>query len=375
MALPVWLATHDVILAYNVVFLASMALSGLGMFLLVRELTGSAVAAFLAGLAFAFLPYRLSQIPHVQVMSSEWMPWTIYAFRRYFATRRPAAVAGALAALLAQQLACGYFLIYFTPFVAFYLAWEVTARAQWRDRRLVGTLVAAAADRRGDRLAVPVPVLELRRLGFPPRARARGIFGGRLGLRHGAAGEPVMGILAGPDAVAACGKLELFAGAPSVPCCRRGVRRYAGCDGVSPRNRGDHRGSTDGPPGRGRLRLVRRPGGDRLGRRPLRAGSASDADHLVIALAMSAAGLLVLSPRLRAVVRSRPTFGLGAGGRRDCMDAVARAHAEAMAAGWTSPDPIYFSSSTCPGSTASECRPAWRCWSVRPGRAGRMRNS
>ena len=169
MALPVWLATHNVILAYNVVFLASMALSGLGMFLLVRELTGSAVAAFLAGLAFAFLPYRLSQIPHVQVMSSEWMPWTIYAFRRFFATRRPAALVGALAALLAQQLACGYFLIYFTPLVAFYLAWEVTARGHWRDMRLVGTLVALLLI---DAMIVwpfLFPYLELRRLGFPPR--------------------------------------------------------------------------------------------------------------------------------------------------------------------------------------------------------------
>ena len=168
--LPVWLAKHNVILAYNVVFLASMALSGLGMFLLVRELTGSAVAAFLAGLAFAFLPYRLSQIPHVQVMSSEWMPWTIYAFRRYFATRLAAALVGALAALLAQQLACGYFLIYFTPIVAFYLAWEVTARAQWRDRRLIGTLVALLLIDAMIAWPFLFPYLELRRLGFPPRA-------------------------------------------------------------------------------------------------------------------------------------------------------------------------------------------------------------
>ena len=36
MALPVWLATGNVILCYNVVFLASYALSGLGTFLLVR---------------------------------------------------------------------------------------------------------------------------------------------------------------------------------------------------------------------------------------------------------------------------------------------------------------------------------------------------
>jgi hypothetical protein len=169
MALPVWLATHNVILAYNVVFIASMVLSGLGMFLLIRELTGSAAAAFLAGLAFAFVPYRLSQIPHVQVMSSEWMPWTILAFRRFLETRSRAALAGALVALVAQQLACGYFLIYFTPFVVLYLAWELTARAQWRDPRLVGALVALLLVDVAIVWPFLAPYLELRRLGFPAR--------------------------------------------------------------------------------------------------------------------------------------------------------------------------------------------------------------
>jgi hypothetical protein len=170
MALPVWLATHNVILAYNVVFLASMALSGLGMFLLVRELTDSPAAGFLAGLAFAFLPYRLSQIPHVQVMTSEWMPWTIYAFRRYFTTRRRAALIGGLAALLAQQLACGYFLIYFTPFLALYLAWEITARGLWKDVPLIGMLAALFVLDLAVLWPFLFPYFELRRLGFPPRA-------------------------------------------------------------------------------------------------------------------------------------------------------------------------------------------------------------
>src|SRR5215218_7190711 len=53
-ALPVYLATHNPLLGYNLVFLSTFVLSGLGMFLLGRELTGSAPAGFVAGLAFAF---------------------------------------------------------------------------------------------------------------------------------------------------------------------------------------------------------------------------------------------------------------------------------------------------------------------------------
>ncbi len=172
MALPVWLASGNVILCYNVVFLASYVLSGLGMFLLVRELTGRPRAALVAGLCFAFLPYRISQTPHLQVLSSEWMPFTLYALRRYFTAGRPRALAGALASLVAQQLACGYYLIYFTPFVAFYAAWEITARARWRDWRLLATLAAFGGV---DALIVwpfLAPYLELRRLGFAPRSVA-----------------------------------------------------------------------------------------------------------------------------------------------------------------------------------------------------------
>ena len=169
MGLPVWWATKNALLVYNVLFLASMALSGLGMFLLVRELTGRPRAALVAGLFFAFVPYRIAQMPHLQVLWSQWMPFALYGFRCYLERGRPRALVGAVAALLAQQLSCGYYLIYFSPFVALYLAWEITVRRRWRDVRLLTSLaVAAIAD---VALAWPflAPYLELRALGFPPR--------------------------------------------------------------------------------------------------------------------------------------------------------------------------------------------------------------
>src|SRR6185503_7257791 len=85
---PVYLVTANPILCYNLLFISTFVLSGLGMYLLVRELTGSGVAAFTAGLLFAFAPYRVPQSSHLQVLSSQWMPFVCYGLVRYFDTQR-----------------------------------------------------------------------------------------------------------------------------------------------------------------------------------------------------------------------------------------------------------------------------------------------
>ena len=84
------------------------------MFLLGRELTGSTAAGFVAGLAFAFAPYRIANIPHLQVLSSAWMPFVLFGLHRHFATGRLRPLAGAAAAWLVQNLSCGYYLLFFS---------------------------------------------------------------------------------------------------------------------------------------------------------------------------------------------------------------------------------------------------------------------
>jgi len=142
-ALPVLAATDNVVLAYNLLFLSTFVLSGLGMFLLVRSLTGSATAGFIAGLAFAFAPYRLAQFSHLQVLSAQWMPFVLYGFRRYFDTGRLAPLAGGTAALVLQNLSCGYYLLFFAPFVALYVIYEMASRGRLRDWRMWRTWVVA----------------------------------------------------------------------------------------------------------------------------------------------------------------------------------------------------------------------------------------
>lgn len=147
-ALPVLAATDNVILAYNLLFLSTFVLSGLGVFLLVRDLTGRPLAAFVAGLAFAFAPYRFGQLSHIQVLSAQWMPFVLYGFRRYLETGRRRSLAGGSAALVAQNLSCGYYTLFFTPFAGAYVLYELAMRrrlgdwAAWRAFGAAGLLVA-----------------------------------------------------------------------------------------------------------------------------------------------------------------------------------------------------------------------------------------
>ena len=57
---PVYWVTGNAVLAYNVAFWLSFAIAGLGMYLLVRELTESRAAAAVAGTFYAFCPFRFA---------------------------------------------------------------------------------------------------------------------------------------------------------------------------------------------------------------------------------------------------------------------------------------------------------------------------
>lgn len=133
--LPFYIATGNILLAYDMVFLATFVLAGLGTFLFVRELTGSARAAFVAGLFFAFFPFRWGNFPHLHTLSSQWMPFALYGFRRYFDSGRRLPLAGGCLAFLVQGLSTGYFLFYFAPVLASYVVWEIVARGRARDWR------------------------------------------------------------------------------------------------------------------------------------------------------------------------------------------------------------------------------------------------
>ena len=138
--LPVYALTGNAILAYNLLFLSSFVLSGLGMYLLVRELIDDrsrfSWPAFVAGLIYAFVPFRIAQVAHIQSVSSQWMPLALYGFERFIRTRSRIALAGGTAALLMQNWSCGYYLIFFAPSAVFFVIHRVLASGRGRDVRV-----------------------------------------------------------------------------------------------------------------------------------------------------------------------------------------------------------------------------------------------
>ena len=166
---PLQLLTGNPILSYNLLFLSTFALSGLGVYLLVRALTRNPWAAFVAGLLFAFAPYRLAQASHLQVLSSQWMPFVFYGLLRYFDTRRWRPLAGASLALIALNRSTGYYLVFFTPFALAFGLWQIGERRLWRDTRMWAELSAAAVGVAAITAPFLAPYAAVRAQGFVER--------------------------------------------------------------------------------------------------------------------------------------------------------------------------------------------------------------
>src|ERR1700741_5455584 len=81
-AAPLHWAGVNPIVVYNLVFLSGFALSGVGVALLVRRLTRSAGAAIVAGIVFAFAPYRIDHYAHAQLQQTAFIPLALWAFHR-----------------------------------------------------------------------------------------------------------------------------------------------------------------------------------------------------------------------------------------------------------------------------------------------------
>jgi len=142
--LPIYWLTGNIILCYNLLFISTFALSGFGTYLLVRDLTGDKRAAFIAGLVYGFLPYRIASIPHLQVMSSQWMPFALYGINRFVTTGSTRALVGGTAALVMQNWSCGYYLLYFAPFVPLFALHRMWTLGTLRNVRVWIGLSAAA---------------------------------------------------------------------------------------------------------------------------------------------------------------------------------------------------------------------------------------
>jgi hypothetical protein len=144
--LPIYWLTGNLLLCYNVAFLLTFVLGAFGMYLLMADLTGSAAAAVAAGVFFAFTQYRLVyEVSHLQTLSNHWLPLALFGLHRFIATHSRRALAGGAAALVLLNLSAGFHMLFDGPFIAAFVAVDLTRHGRLRDRRAWIALASTGA--------------------------------------------------------------------------------------------------------------------------------------------------------------------------------------------------------------------------------------
>ena len=114
----------------------AFVLSGYGAFRLARTLTGSYGAAWVAGVAFAFIPYRFQRLPHLHYIFAGWIPLLLEALILFMRGRSWRRASWLGVAFLMNALTCiTWFVLALIPLglsAAFLALWY----GAWRDRSL-----------------------------------------------------------------------------------------------------------------------------------------------------------------------------------------------------------------------------------------------
>lgn len=147
--------------AYNTMFLLAGPLAALGAYLLAWQLTRRRSAAVIAALAFGFSPYRVAQLPHLQMEWTCWLPLALYCLHRFIEHSQRRWLVGLGACWLMSSLTNGYFLFFLPVLVAMWIAWFV------RERRHLVQVLATL-------LLASLPVLPLL-LAYRERQHALGL--------------------------------------------------------------------------------------------------------------------------------------------------------------------------------------------------------
>ena len=82
LAAPILWAGVPPVLVHNLFLLGAIVASAVGAYVLARHITGSAAGGVMAGVIFAFAPYRFEHYMHMELQWTLWMPWALWALQR-----------------------------------------------------------------------------------------------------------------------------------------------------------------------------------------------------------------------------------------------------------------------------------------------------
>ena len=126
---PLLLVTGEPLAAYNLLLILCMSLSAFCTFLLIRELTKSALAGVLSGIAFAYCPYVLFELGRIQLVATQWIPLFALFLHRSVAKGRTRDLIGLGLTFVLQVGSCLYYAMFLVVYGRFCSAMASRAAA------------------------------------------------------------------------------------------------------------------------------------------------------------------------------------------------------------------------------------------------------
>jgi hypothetical protein len=140
---PVRMAGGSPVLVNNLLLLAGLSLTMLGMYGLIREWTGDEAAALVAGAAFAFNTHSMMRLAHLQAMHAYGLPLALLAVNRLLITPRLQDAAWLALWMTVTAYTSGYLVVF--AFFLVVIAIAVRAPAWRRNATAVISRLAVAA--------------------------------------------------------------------------------------------------------------------------------------------------------------------------------------------------------------------------------------
>lgn len=161
LAVPAYWWTGNPYTAHNSAVLIALTFSVIGMYLLVRRLTGSREGAVVASVLFAFCPFLFARTAHIQLMMMAPMPFALLAFHRFADRITPGRAIVLGLAIGVQALFCSYYGVLVGLLVGLGVLVYAVVGGLWRDPRWWSWAIVAALISGLTVLPVFLPYLEL----------------------------------------------------------------------------------------------------------------------------------------------------------------------------------------------------------------------
>src|SRR4051812_15220161 len=170
LGVPAYALTRNPWLTLNLVLLAAFASAFVCAYLLFLYLGGSRAAAAMGGVVYAFCPYVMSHLSHIQLLFTGGIPLSLLMLHRV----ADASVASASGrnvtrgvplglALAAQALSCAYYGVFAGLMVGYGTLVLAGTRGLWRSRRYWTAIAAAAATALALTIPLFIPFLRVQR--------------------------------------------------------------------------------------------------------------------------------------------------------------------------------------------------------------------